>query len=154
MANPAFTAAEMAKALRDAKGFKTIAARRLGCSLDTVERYVKWYEECETACREAEDEILDLGEAKLIERVKAGEGWAVCFLLKTKGKRRGYVERMEVSGKDGNAVKVDAVITPAALERLSDAELEQLRDSLGAVVAGVRRGRTPEAGSSGGGFSA
>ena len=27
--------------------------------------------------------------------MKAGEAWAVCFLLKTRGKKRGYTERQE-----------------------------------------------------------
>jgi hypothetical protein len=38
----------------------------------------------------------------------AGEPWAVQFRLRTKGKGRGYVERVqqEVSGKDGEPLQV------------------------------------------------
>ena len=47
---------------------------------------------------EAEEQALDLAEESLITAVKAGEAWAVlCFLLKTRGKKRGYTERQEAS---------------------------------------------------------
>ena len=46
---------------------------------------------------EATEQALDIAEESLITAVKAGEAWAVCFLLKTRGKKRGYTERQEAS---------------------------------------------------------
>lgn len=33
------------------------------------------------------------------------EAWAICFLLKTKGKHLGFSERVELVGKDGGAIE-------------------------------------------------
>ena len=53
---------------------------------------------------EPEEIMLDFGEQKLMERIARGDTLATMFLLKTKGKRRGYVERQEVS-HEGDVVK-------------------------------------------------
>ena len=41
-----------------------------------------------------------------------GEAWAVCFTLKTLGKSRGYVERVqqEISGRDGQAIEIKPTV--------------------------------------------
>jgi hypothetical protein len=39
---------------------------------------------------------LDLAESKLHEEILGGNTAAIIFFLKTKGKKRGYVERQEV----------------------------------------------------------
>ena len=96
-----FTIAEVCEALRKSQGLISYTAKALCTSTQTVERYCHKYATCQQARDGARDAVLDLGEAKLVERVNAGEGWAVCFLLKTLGKRRGYVERHEVTGPDG-----------------------------------------------------
>ena len=41
------------------------------------------------------EEFLDIAEASLKRKVIEGDGWAVCFTLKTLGKARGYVERLQ-----------------------------------------------------------
>jgi hypothetical protein len=45
---------------------------------------------------------------KLYQAIIAGEPWAVQFRLRTKGKGRGYVERIEqdLRGKDGGPLEV------------------------------------------------
>jgi len=53
---------------------------------------------------EPEEIMLDFGEHKLMERVAKGDTLATMFLLKTKGKRRGYIERQEVA-HEGDVVK-------------------------------------------------
>jgi hypothetical protein len=53
---------------------------------------------------EPEEIMLDFGEQKLMERIARGDTLATMFLLKTKGKRRGYVEKQEVS-HEGDVVK-------------------------------------------------
>jgi hypothetical protein len=60
-----------------------------------------------SALLDAERErVLDLVEHSLVQRAMAGEAWAVCFYLKTQGKRRGYVERQELTGAEGGPVRV------------------------------------------------
>lgn len=53
---------------------------------------------------EPEEIMLDFGEQKLMERISRGDTLATMFLLKTRGKRRGYVERQEVA-HEGDVVK-------------------------------------------------
>jgi|YNPBryunderm2012_1023409.scaffolds.fasta_scaffold23630_2 hypothetical protein len=101
-----FTPAEVAEALRKARGLKSRAAKLLGCTTRLLDYYCQRYKTCRDACSEARNEILDMGEAKLWEQVAKGEGWAVCFLLKTIGRSRGYVERHEISGPDGGPMAV------------------------------------------------
>jgi hypothetical protein len=53
---------------------------------------------------EPEEIMLDFGEHKLMERIAKGDTLATMFLLKTKGKRRGYIERQQVA-HEGDVVK-------------------------------------------------
>ena len=59
------------------------------------------------AFEDAEAEILDIAENKLIKSIKKGELKAVMFYLRLKGKNRGYSERQEITGANGNAVMVN-----------------------------------------------
>jgi hypothetical protein len=68
--------------------------------------------------------LLDEAESQLGAAVRRGEGWAVCFLLKTRGRERGYVERsvMDVNAKVMTVA--DLVRNAAALEASEDDDLE------------------------------
>ena len=50
--------------------------------------------------------MLDNTESALYVAALRGEAWAVCFLLKTQGKSRGYVERAELTGKRGGPLRI------------------------------------------------
>ena len=97
----------MAEALKQAKGMTTVCARIMHCDLKTVENYVKEYPQLAEIKRQEHESVLDTGELALLRAVQNGEAWAVCFLLKTQGKGRGYIERAEMSGPNGGAVEVE-----------------------------------------------
>ena len=44
----------------------------------------------------AKESLLDFAESKLMEIIKQGNVTALIFFLKTKGKKRGYVEKQEI----------------------------------------------------------
>lgn len=66
--------------------------------LEKDARYVK-------KVRDIEEMTLDFAETYLHQRVKAGDTNAITFLLRTKGKKRGYIERSEVTGPDGGPIE-------------------------------------------------
>jgi len=103
-----FTAQQMIDAIRASKGIKSVAARRLGCVRQTVDRYIREYATVAAAYEEERESIIDLAEGKMLQAVNDGEWPAIKFVLVTLGKERGYVERQqhEVGGKDGNAIEV------------------------------------------------
>ena len=96
---------------------------------------------------EPEEIMLDFGEHKLMERVAKGDTLATMFLLKTKGKRRGYIERQEVA-HEGDVVKQITVniLKASHVEELSngtqqlDGDENLLVEDTGMVVPATEAG--------------
>lgn len=109
MANGKFTAEEVADAITNADGILSKAARDLGCTRQTVHNYVNRYATVKSAYDEANDKFIDEAEEQLQKHVKRGSLPAIMFVLKTKGKHRGYVERSEVTGADGAKIVFEVV---------------------------------------------
>ena len=96
-----YTAAQVIQALTVTKGMIYMAARHLGCSPDTIQNYCNRYPSVQAAKDSLRGEMVDLAELKLYQSIQNGEAWGIALCLKTIGKDRGYVERSEVTGKDG-----------------------------------------------------
>lgn len=77
------------------------AAQILKCDRQTVYNYLKRYPELEEAVYEAKERLCDIAEAGLASNIHSKHPASIFFFLKTFGKNRGYVERQEVTGKDG-----------------------------------------------------
>jgi hypothetical protein len=92
-----YTQQRVIDAIVQARGIKTTAAESLGCSRQTITNYLDRYPAVKAAYDEANESTLDLAESKLIALVEKEEWPAIRFLLVTKGKDRGYVERQETS---------------------------------------------------------
>ena len=97
-------------AYRENFGNITIACQACGISRTMYQNWMKNDPEFKQALAEIEPEeiMLDWGEHKLMERITKGDTLATMFLLKTKGKRRGYIEKTEVS-HEGDVVKAITV---------------------------------------------
>lgn len=96
-----FTPKEIIEALEGASGIQAAAARKLGTSRQTIMNYIKDNEEVRAAYEIVNESTIDKVENKLLEQINSGNITAIIFYLKTKAKHRGYVERQEVTGKDG-----------------------------------------------------
>jgi len=46
-----------------------------------------------------------MAETGLYKAIREGKDWAIKYILSTKGKSRGYVERQEVTGADGKPME-------------------------------------------------
>ena len=73
------------------------ACRATGVNRSTVWRWAKEDKAFSEAVWEIEESVLDVAEAKLAEMVRAGNLQAVKFLLRSKGRERGYGDRLEIS---------------------------------------------------------
>src|SRR5262249_24903548 len=62
---------------------------------NTVFDYLRRFEICRDVKRHQENLRLDIAEEKLLQAAERGEEWATRFLLKTKGKHRGYYEQIK-----------------------------------------------------------
>lgn len=82
-----------------------LAARALQCSPQTIYNYRDKYPDVARAIEQSRGELVDTAELALKRAVLAGEAWAVCFALKTIGRNRGYSERHEISGIEGEPIR-------------------------------------------------
>ena len=89
-----------------------IAAQKLGCSPMTIYRRAEKDKKVRETIDNFRGLFIDKAELKLEQAVMNGEPWALTLTLKTLGKQRGYVERQEVTGADGEPVKIVEVIIP------------------------------------------
>lgn len=88
-------------ALRKKKGMVYLAAKLIGCSPDTIYKRAAEFPEIKEIIKAERGKIIDDAEEKLANAIKKGEAWAITLALKTIGKHRGYVERVEQTGADG-----------------------------------------------------
>ena len=86
----------MINALEKTLGVVTSACKIVGIARST---HYNWYDN-DRDYRDAVDDIsniaLDFAESKLHEMIKDKDTTATIFYLKTKGKKRGYIERNEI----------------------------------------------------------
>jgi hypothetical protein len=93
-------------AIQQHMGNVTMAARACGVSRQTFYDFMAKHATVKRALDEARETMIDNVESRLYSKALAGEGWAVCFFLKTQGHKRGYVEHHEISGPDGGPIRV------------------------------------------------
>ena len=86
--------------------------------------YYDWMEKDKKfaqAVEEINEKMIDFAESMLKKNIAAGDNTATIFFLKTKGKKRGYVERQEVDniGEDHSRPAVIQIIKPGTVENKS-----------------------------------
>jgi predicted transcriptional regulator len=101
-----FKAKEVIDALENADGYVSKAASLLGCTSMTVYNYAKRYQTVRAAWDSIKEKRHDFVENALHKQIKEGNVTAIIFYLKTQCKRRGYVERHEVTGSGGDVIEI------------------------------------------------
>jgi hypothetical protein len=87
---------KMLDALKRHLGVVKSACEEVGINRTTHYKWMKQSESYAEAVVQLEDDALDMVENELFNQIKNGSTAATIFYLKTKGKRRGYIERQEI----------------------------------------------------------
>jgi hypothetical protein len=109
MTRAVYTAEQFIKAIPGSGGIISTIARRVGCGWHTARDYVDKHPSVKQAYDDECEAVLDLAESKTIKAIEAGDMQTVRYYLSTKGRKRGYVERQEVTGGDGGPVTLRVV---------------------------------------------
>ena len=86
----------MIAALEKSLGIVTTACKNVGIDRRTHYRWLKDDQDYKEAVESVEDIALDFAESQLHKQIKDGNPTSTIFYLKTKAKRRGYIERQEI----------------------------------------------------------
>ncbi len=98
--------ADVLKAIKGSGAVMSTIAKRLDCAWYTARKYVNEWEATRQAYEDEEQMILDLAESKIYESINNGNTQDAKWLLATKGKKRGFSERHEITGADGIPIEV------------------------------------------------
>ena len=103
------------EALEQSLGVVTSACKKVGVGRTTFYGWLADDKEFAEAVKDIENVALDFAESQLHKQIKDGNPSSTIFYLKTKGKKRGYIERMETENTNKNL----------DLSNLTDEELEE-----------------------------
>jgi transposase len=71
-------------------------AKRLNVSWHTAKKYCDEYEETRQALQDETEKTIDMAESTLLKSIESGDIQAAKWYLSTKGKKRGYSEKLEL----------------------------------------------------------
>tara|TARA_R110000737_G_scaffold57476_1_gene82822 strand:- start:79 stop:444 length:366 start_codon:yes stop_codon:yes gene_type:complete len=104
------------EALEQSLGVVTTACKKVGISRRTFYDWMSKDEDFKTDVEDIQNIALDFVESQLFKNIKEGKTSEMIFYLKTKGKKRGYIERIEkdltTNGKDINMILLGNGIDP------------------------------------------
>jgi len=94
----------MLVALEKSLGIVSTAAKEVGIVRQTHYNWMEADSEYKKSVESIGDSVLDFVESKLHGLIESGDTACTIFYMKTKGKRRGYVERQEITGADNQPI--------------------------------------------------
>lgn len=84
------------EALEKSLGVVTTACKTVGVDRGMFYRYYNEDAEFKKAVDDVDNIALDFAESHLHKNIRRGDTTATIFYLKTKGKKRGYIEKQEI----------------------------------------------------------
>jgi len=97
----------MLDALEKSLGVVTAACKAVGIGRTTHYLWMQEDAEYKKAVEDLNDVAIDFAESQLHKQIKDGNSTATIFYLKTKGKKRGYVERQEIEATGGKMFQIE-----------------------------------------------
>ena len=111
----------MIQALREHMGLITYACKAAGIARCTHYDWMNNCPEYAQAVEEIDDFVLDEVENAAIKMIKEGNNPAVTiFYLKTKGKKRGFIEKQQVEHSTGDLTSMRELIRECDVELAKD----------------------------------
>jgi len=101
----------MLAALVKALGNISVACKETGVCRQSHYDWMKLDPEYAKGVGAIDEASIDFAELALMRQIKNDNTTATIFYLKTKGKGRGYIERQELTGKDGQPLNQDITVT-------------------------------------------
>lgn len=96
----------MIEALEKSLGIVTTACKAVGISRQTHYEWCKTDADYNAKVEGISDIALDFAESQLHKQIQSGEVSSTIFYLKTKGKKRGYIEKTETEQTGQMVIKV------------------------------------------------
>lgn len=96
----------MLEALEKSLGVVTTAAKSVGIDRSTHYKWMESDTDYKAAVESLADVALDFAESQLHKQIQNGEVSSTIFYLKTKGKKRGYVEKQEMDLNHSGGVQL------------------------------------------------
>ena len=90
------TKQELLNALEASLGVVTMACKKVGVTRALYYKHYNNDSKFAAKCDEIQEVALDFAESQLHKQIKDGNTAATIFYLKTKGKRRGYIEKQQI----------------------------------------------------------
>ena len=122
---PIVTKEKFKKAVDGTGGIMLSIAKNLGVSRNSVYEFCNKHPEMMELRYQEEEKILDIAENSLFNQAKNQEQWATKYLLATKGKSRGYVEKTELEHSGSGKIEIITNIPKEVGELLGDVDCSQ-----------------------------
>ena len=113
---------DLIKALSQTSGIISAACKAANVSRMTYYRYYDEDPDFKEKADDVKEMQKDFAESLILKKMKEGDTTMIIFYAKTQMKDRGYTERKEITGKDGE----DLIKKEVDLSKLSDEERELL----------------------------
>ena len=97
------------EALEKSLGIVSTACQSVGVSRTTYYKYYNEDDDFKQSVDSISDIALDCAESQLFELIKEKNVTAIIFYLKTKGKKRGYVEKQDDNSNTNNITGIKLI---------------------------------------------
>lgn len=115
-----YSAKKIIEAIPGSTGIISTIAKRVGCDWHTIRNFIDEYPTVKAAFDAERESLLDIAESVLANNIKlslqqqqsgkvTADSTDAKWVLARLGKHRGFAERQEITGTDGEAIKVKIV---------------------------------------------
>ena len=123
---------EIAQVLEECKGLVTTTAKRLGVASGTIRNRIAKSPDLQKVQNESLETVVDFAESKLLKKIEEGDLQATMFFLKSKGKHRGYSDRVDGSNVNISVAPQKTIVfqdidnaTPVKIKEREVKEIEE-----------------------------